>query len=923
MREKKAFLISSLLGINENGTSKNAMEATNLLLENGALKKRGGFCQIAELERDGVLQKINGIYEIGNEILVHAGKYLYRTHNSVPLAKYQAVDEKIVLDDETSAGGVIDGILYIASAGRLYAYKDGSLTPAYGGSFTYTPTVLENVRSVSEGAGSKRGEDVSLLTPRVACTLFGTKRTGERYKLYGNMDTERGFFAKFQIDISLNDNEKQCNMYGYTEAQRVVKKHISNVLGPSDPTEIFKVLSGEGSIYGFNAIEETNIFLKHPVKITKALFEAQPGAYVPRISFHYGMNKTFDTETPTYKEMADFTTNVAGMLVDQITFYGTSENARIFKAQIEGEIGYEGEVEIQFEKERVELERAYYPTKITAPDGLSLTLYKNREGSVNAGVSVSFTSGISGTILEMKEQCQGPFGGEPNIKIIYSQRDAVEREVSLATTCKTDTGREILLLSLGKNQVASAKSVNGSIYAPSGKLFALGSSGHPIKALCGFGANGILALKENSAYILSDTDEEIKLLSYQRGAFADGAGAALLIGSDPIVAGQGGIFELGRDNHLEVRCGLVSGKDFGRAVCIASKNERVFVFYENGCLTADVNVRAYETGREDSDYSYEWTSLDFKDVSFATCLKGKLYIGTKNGKILTQGTGFFDTEYKMLKRSQMTYGKDGEGRFLMTFISELGNLNGANIQISNGYALVSDVVECKELDGRLAIKIPREILLNERGESRFFKGMEIILEADTMQDAKIDEVDLDSGFIYVRGNYNAPHRILERAQGKEYQLSCDERGYFSLIREGAQSNLYYYADPEFYIVKRTPVFAKYKSVPLDFGHATLQKTVFSANLSFGKESYGALTVGFLVNEGALYKQVNLGKGLSLSDLDFSTLDFVSGAKSASISVPLRGVNALTLEIESREPTPLEIKGVQFGYCANGLLKGER
>jgi hypothetical protein len=89
-------------------------ECKNLILENGALRKRGGIFAPLRLQDEAHKPKrINGIFGYGNEILVHAGQDLYACTRDLSIKK--RLDVKLA--DEKTSGFVADSMLYIVGGG--------------------------------------------------------------------------------------------------------------------------------------------------------------------------------------------------------------------------------------------------------------------------------------------------------------------------------------------------------------------------------------------------------------------------------------------------------------------------------------------------------------------------------------------------------------------------------------------------------------------------------------------------------------------------------------------------------------------------------------------------------------------------------------------------------------------------------------
>ena len=108
-----------------------AQYSENFVVDGGLLKKRNGWREVLNL--DG---RINGIFEYGGYMLIHAGEKLYKYSDG----ECHSVEADVLLPDEKSQAFDNDGRLFIICDG-MYIYDGESLLAATGED-VYVPTVV-------------------------------------------------------------------------------------------------------------------------------------------------------------------------------------------------------------------------------------------------------------------------------------------------------------------------------------------------------------------------------------------------------------------------------------------------------------------------------------------------------------------------------------------------------------------------------------------------------------------------------------------------------------------------------------------------------------------------------------------------------------------------------------------------------------
>ena len=440
-KAKNMYLSDELLGVEKRISptqvgAKHASGLKNLLPRDGASAKRSGWREIYHFtdENDRDL-KINGIYEYKKNAIIHAGEYLYKGDTRVGS-----------LANEKSCGFENNGLLYIACGGELYIYDGRELTNAYDSVYSYIPLTTKDISPIGCEATGKENEAPSLLTPKRKNSLIGDKSERKAYRLDGKIDVNKPIEIRTKLLTGLNSTQPNVAPYNaiYKYASRLTKSNIEGVLGV-DSDIIYDIFSGAGTEYNLGAVEEISVFLKMPIKIESAIFEARDGACVPRMSFHLGNETVYDTEEDG-DGICDLTDTLYGQTIDAINFYG-SDSAVLYSVDIQGRESYQGELEIIHRVDSIAYHQAIRPTIIKDTEGRELTLSNNITGSHSQGAVVWIEQGIDKEALLGFGFCNvSPDFIESNIEITYSVIDGERLICNIGDVCKTDTGSAILAL---------------------------------------------------------------------------------------------------------------------------------------------------------------------------------------------------------------------------------------------------------------------------------------------------------------------------------------------------------------------------------------------------------------------------------------------------------------------------------------------
>ncbi len=260
---------------NEPRDSSRLAKCINLSLENGALRKRGGFFSPLIFQDEAYKPKrINGLFGFGNKILVHAGKELFACDKD--LNNYERLN--VTLTDNKTSGFVADSMLYIVGGGDLYVYTGSEILPIKELPGVYVPTTRKKVYDQYSENSYEVDESVNLLSPKrtnllVGTTSFRQNEIKPTYLLDGRI-TE-GSSMEIEVKIRLNatgmpEDPYTSNLKGAgpdgLECQDIVtikfktgKIHSEIAVFPSEPIvdslgNVINIKNSDGEAVEYNKI---------------------------------------------------------------------------------------------------------------------------------------------------------------------------------------------------------------------------------------------------------------------------------------------------------------------------------------------------------------------------------------------------------------------------------------------------------------------------------------------------------------------------------------------------------------------------------------------------------------------------------------------------------------------------------------------
>lgn len=933
-KNNKLYTESAPLGIDlrPSQAKGHATHIKNLLPVDGSLRKRKGICDVAHFGIQGQPElKINGIYNLNGEKIVHAGEYFFKCPNDFGvnegslLCTGQRVNSSILLDDANLFGCVRENKLWLVSGGELLVFDGNAIYHPE----PYAPLTRSRIRCREQGTSHQNGMSESLLTGLRRNSMVGTQIEGATYDLDAKMDTSKGFLLKCGLDISLSKVGTRSRFVGHTEPKRVVKEQMSAVHGTSDVNEVINVFEGRGTNYGFDVISEINVYLKTPVYATSVIITAREGSVAPRVAFTLGAEVVYDMGDVGKYRVADLSSSLSGKMIDGITLYGNAVQARIEDIDIKGRHIYEGEVMLTYEQSSVTFGDIYYPSSIVTPLGERVRLFGSIDGSSLKGTGIVFSQGTHGTILSVLFDAPTYIDARDNIEITYSSIDYKKPYFLMGKECKTDTGEQILALVRENGGLSLTSTEHGFTYAPAKLNLQLGGQ-EEIVALCQMQDFVVGAYKANEAFYIRLGQESATLVGATSALGCANRNTAVTVNKDTLILSEQGVLgSVGySDSGATLRSSgitsLISKKDLSRAFCLGYDG-RLYVLLDSECYVGDTRYRHSEQNELNDGFEYEWFKLSGYSASYGCVLDGKLYLGTKDGKIRTPVDTLYDTEYQKLARGEfLIINKDDTTELHLD--NALSITDDTEIVITNAQKCLFEVNFQDINEGFVAFKVSEADLFDSDGCLRLYTGESIIMQGSEGDfDAEILCVDIENRRVTVSLPCNQGYyRALSPLKGKLTLKKEQGELYYKLYQNGKKVILHNTENAWVYFISERAVEAEYVSAPLCLDGAHLAKNLHRLSLDLLPQALGKIELGYETNKMSTLCSFKEGRALDFELLDLDLMSFGNViSKAQTIRCFERGFAYIIIKIASREPYELGLRGFSLLYSVNGLLSGDR
>lgn len=184
MGKKKVYTLKDFCGIDarQGGCSKNSLSyIKNLIPKDGILKKRFGWNVLYSFRNSSKVPiKINGIFEYGGYLIIHAGTELYKSSYDLMEREKISITKGYLLD-QRSMGFVHCGILFLCGGGPLLTYDGTSVKTIYDYKNPYVPTTSIGIPDSPLGEYRAEHESPNLLVPQRINKLRGQYLKNEKH----------------------------------------------------------------------------------------------------------------------------------------------------------------------------------------------------------------------------------------------------------------------------------------------------------------------------------------------------------------------------------------------------------------------------------------------------------------------------------------------------------------------------------------------------------------------------------------------------------------------------------------------------------------------------------------------------------------------------------------------------------------------
>ncbi len=921
MTKRKVYSQENLFGVEAKSmplsvTRGHSSYMKNLVGADGALKKRNGWqeCFHYRDENDKDL-RINGIFEYGGMMAVHAGPYLY--YDGVRMGR---------LEDTKSCGFEKNGLLYIVCAKELFIFDGVEIKNAYGSKYAYIPLTAYDVSPIGYESTEKINEDYSLLTSKRRNRLIGIRSENpyQRFSLDGSIDTSQGISVKTRMITRLdsaNESEAPYNAI-YKNATRLSSNEIAGVMG-ADSQVIYNILHGNGTNYDISVSEEVAIFLKKPMKLDSVILFARGDSLVPRFSFHYGSETVYESEGVANDWMLDLSDTLRGKTVDAVYFYGNNGEGVLNNVAIIGRMSYSGEIEITHNAPTLKYGENLTAEKITDVNGKELILSRNETGSSLQGTVIWLEKGVDEkTVLTFNFLCPAPIKYESNIEVTFSVKNQEKISCDIGQICTADDGSAFMALAEGNTLYVSL----GMDYFPAHFKKVIGNDAK-ISAICEMSENVFCVFKEKGAYYFEMKGRELasKGFSSQGGSLSHFATKTVNLDTlspqkDNVYGSVGTGGRVRRGNNIAP---WLEAHDMTKSVAL-EYNGYYCLFAEGNVYIADTRYRKYHDNRLDSSYEYEWYVLDGIEACYAAVVNGEIFIGREDGRITCINDGFWDIYYEKIDTGSYLFGENEAGQTVLYLNEALNICTGDTLIVSNGYVHLCDIVGMRVVNGKTRLNLNYNDIWTELGYLRLYPQEKIFLKTslDAYVEATICEVNATELYITVdlKENSDTFVGILKKISNEAFSLSSQEDYFLLLDKYGACVTLCSLEEAKLSCERKTPVKIEYE-YPVIFGGVTEKSTVYGLNVCVSGGSEGTVELAYKTDGGQYRGENALGDEFGFDSLDFNSFTFNCGLqKSFSVRCFERNVDYLILRLKHYLAKDFELRGFQVIYNLEGDLK---
>lgn len=346
---------------------------------------------------------------------------------------------------------------------------------------------------------------------------------------------------------------------------------------------------------------------------------------------------------------------------------------------------------------------------------------------------------------------------------------------------------------------------------------------------------------------------------------------------------------------------------------------RYYLFLGDKVYIADSRHRFNDKSARNQ---YEWWIWDNIKARSVCEYKGRLFIGTEDGRIYTEGDDYRDLSIvKKCKNGDFTYQDNA-----LYLNSQIPINNKTFIKLKGLCTLLkTGEFTCRSMGEYLLVECENPYSLLKIGDT-----VSLILNNGSLFDAECvsDEVNDALGFITLKPIFQkdaiSPNEIKEirlyENEEREFSL-LDKGGYFHIVygdkiidwHTVSHLTLYEYANVECQFI--TPM--------LNFDEPLRTKTLLRIGVSALNENAGSINFGWETRK-SVFSRLDGVDSLDFTKFDFDKLSFeFPFAKTYERRVFERNFNRIMFKFSSEENSDCAINEINALYTVTGYIKGVR
>lgn len=584
---------------------------------------------------------------------------------------------------------------------------------------------------------------------------------------------------------------------------------------------------------------------------------------------------------------------------------------------------------------------------ITDDDGREIRI-KLSEEDIRAYNKLGWAMGIkSRNEIYFSFDLTPPIIGLDNISVEFEEVNEEKSDFiysTLGAVANSNTGGAIMLLCYDNNKIAYSMPNKNGLYFPRDNCVCVGNYSSPIKGILQMHDNLVGVYKERSFYRLelenSDASATTTARVYHSSDECGAVNEYVLcnVDNDSVSFGENGVYGYGSTNNLAISACLSSrGKNIEAELSGYSENEkksavaichdrRYYLFIKDKVYIADSRYKSRDSGGNSDIFEYEWWVWQCPSVRVAVSLDNKIYLGTKNGEIITLDSEFSD-RYSIIYRvshGELLCKSDNE-KTTLYFDMESPPDVGEVIYLSEHEALFSKNVLCISENGEFKVSPAdfvkngsiaiydsiQAMVYNSKGE--FLLGGKIYDSNISKSTFRIDtEAKATVGEAYTVYLYHRTREI-------PYELFKVDDGYI-LKRYNEPVLIKDTGSLCAFVDKNEEIECELHTSLISFSEPNKKKTLTRVLLLPSASTNGEVELVYESEKNKCTKRLDISSQLDFNLLNFDKLSFQDSLGKAYVLPCLeRNFRFIRFKIKSRSKGDFGIESI---FCTYSTIKGE-